>query len=458
MCRAVPFARNFSARSLRRVRRAGTDFSEYLLTLVFAPNLSMTPFSPRLIVALLVFCLAGACAPDAQNADPNTDKISKPDAEPSGKLDDSGDGNSEVEDTHGYPAQITSAGAAFGGVIAANGELDIALIADKDDTVVMWLRLDDGQDWQPSIEVYRPGHESPIVYHRPQNGEDAHIPYQEAQIEDGFEFRGADTYRLKLYNLSDIQGRYKFTLVCVAGPCESTDPIEDEEDAGDKNNDPDAGDGPYADLHDRALRDALRATHQNHRGLGYSGSRNARDFLFNYEMANEGPEGQIECIYTGRTAVVNSRRDAQNQQPMWNTEHTWPQSQGAGSEPAKSDLHHLFVADAEINGQRGSYKFGDVIHAQYSEGGSKLGTDAAGQTRFEVRDASKGNIARAVLYFAVAYDLAIDADEEATMRRWHAADAVDDAERARNDAFETAQNSRNFFIDWPGLVAQIDDF
>src|SRR5690554_251646 len=98
----------------------------------------MKSFSIRLLVALLVFCLAPGCAPDAHNADPTADEVSTP----SGKSDDWGDASGPAEDSRGYPAQITSAGATFGGVIPADGALDIALLADEGDTVVMWLRHD----------------------------------------------------------------------------------------------------------------------------------------------------------------------------------------------------------------------------------------------------------------------------------------------------------------------------
>ena len=211
---------------------------------------------------------------------------------------------------------------------------------------------------------------------------------------------------------------------------------------------------PYEGLRDNALKSALRQTNRRHRDLGYGP---ARDFMFEYDMANVGAVGQIECVYTGRKAFVDGRLDAQNQNPMYNTEHTWPQSRGA-SGVARSDLHHLFITDGAANGKRGSVTFGEVVNASWSEGGSKLGSDSSGHKRFEPRDVHKGNVARAIFYFAVTYNHQVSAAEEAALRAWHVQDPVDDAERARNDAIEGIQRSRNFFIDRPDLVDSISNF
>ena len=66
--------------------------------------------------------------------------------------------------------------------------------------------------------------------------------------------------------------------------------------------------------------------------------------------------GQVVDIYGGRIIRVSNDGDpsqvAGNQKV--NTEHTWPQSKGAGQEPQRSDLHHLFPSDAKINTERGN--------------------------------------------------------------------------------------------------------
>ncbi|PSQ91669.1 MAG: DNA-binding protein, partial [Bacteroidetes bacterium QH_2_63_10] len=46
-----------------------------------------------------------------------------------------------------------------------------------------------------------------------------------------------------------------------------------------------------------------------------------------------------------------------------NNEHTWPQSKGAGEEPATSDLHILVPARAEVNSARSNFPYGEIPDA-----------------------------------------------------------------------------------------------
>ena len=72
----------------------------------------------------------------------------------------------------------------------------------------------------------------------------------------------------------------------------------------------------------------------------------------------------------------------------------------------------------------------------------------------EPRDAVKGDIARAVMYMAIAYDMPLMVDRELLIR-WHLVDLPDDAERARNDAIKALQGTRNPFVDDPELAGLI---
>ncbi len=170
----------------------------------------------------------------------------------------------------------------------------------------------------------------------------------------------------------------------------------------------------------------------------------------------DNQSGQVECVYTGRRVRV-----AVGGEPDWNemnTEHTWPQSRGADREPAHSDLHHLFPVDSDANSRRGNNFFGDVRSVDWEEGGSKLGDDASGDRVFEPRGQHKGNVARALFYFSLRYDLRIEPAEERVLRRWHELDPVDVAELTRNGAVERYQHNRNPFIDCPHFVAKVADF
>ncbi len=95
--------------------------------------------------------------------------------------------------------------------------------------------------------------------------------------------------------------------------------------------------------------------------------------------------GKVKCVYTGRE--INGGK-IPNSSDM-NIEHTWPQSKGATGD-AKSDLHHLFPTDSKANSTRSSYPFGKVEKVQWSQGGSKFGTDAQGRKVFEPRRRAQG--------------------------------------------------------------------
>ncbi|AWV90622.1 endonuclease I family protein [Bradymonas sediminis] len=412
----------------------------------------MRRFSQQFFVVLFLSLAVSACGVDSDHREATSAPQEGTNTGGSSGKSDNADAESNPE---GVPDVIHTSGAHFEGVVAANASLSLRLIADEGDTVVMWFRPRGDEAWSPRLTMYRPGKTRALVYSSPGSGEDAHIPYQKDRLESGWEFYDGGEYRLELANQSDVEAAFEFVLECLAGPCKGVDPGES--DAGGDSS-PDSGEAvatesPYDDLSEDDLRRALKATHHSHRSLNYDG---ARDFIFEYDMAHVGADDEIECAYTGRRAFVSGRRDAQSRHD-YNTEHTWPQSRGA-SGVAKSDIHHLFVVDAMSNSKRSSYYFDDVVDVDWSEGGSKLGANAAGEIRFEPRDEHKGNVARAMLYFSVVYDYSMRADEEAAMRAWHVLDPVDDAERARNDAVEEAQKNRNFFIDWPHLVEKISDY
>lgn len=155
-----------------------------------------------------------------------------------------------------------------------------------------------------------------------------------------------------------------------------------------------------------------------------------------------------------------------------NVEHTVAQSWFKGRHyfnVGKADLHHLYPSDSRANSMRGNFAFGDVgtiknmpkcfdeeRHDIDTE--SKLGSGGDRELVFEPPVKHKGNVARAIFYFAVRYDFPIPAAQEATLRRWNKLDPVDQAEVERNNAIERIQGNRNPFIDHPEYVDQISKF
>ncbi|MBT3982583.1 MAG: nuclease [Bacteriovoracaceae bacterium] len=154
-----------------------------------------------------------------------------------------------------------------------------------------------------------------------------------------------------------------------------------------------------------------------------------------------------------------------------NVEHTWPQSRFSSTsshQVQKTDLHHLYPTDSLQNSQRGSFKFAEVYTETKNTTCSqnKLGyidpTFPAKSDHysiyFEPTDSHKGNVARAIFYFSVTYNIKIDAVEEHYLRKWHLEDPVDNSEIRRHEMIFTIQGSRNTFIDYPELVDQISNF
>jgi hypothetical protein len=212
---------------------------------------------------------------------------------------------------------------------------------------------------------------------------------------------------------------------------------------------------PESDLKDQLFSELRR----NHSPLGY---REARIKLLGY-MAIKGAQNSYfvtdvycEADYSspGIGRVPNNN--------IINVEHTWPQSKFGGSDRGfqKSDLHHLYPADSQLNSIRGNQPFGDVIDQTQNTKCPvcSVGLNQNGRRVFEPPQDHKGNVARALFYFSVRYRMPISDDEETALKRWHQEDPVDSEELLRNEQVESYQGNRNPFIDEPQLVQLISNF
>ncbi|WP_299107227.1 endonuclease [uncultured Winogradskyella sp.] len=161
----------------------------------------------------------------------------------------------------------------------------------------------------------------------------------------------------------------------------------------------------------------------------------------------------------------------------YNREHLVPQSAFGSASPMKNDIHHVIPSDGYANGQRGSFPFGTVSSASWTSlNGSKKGSSSVSGysgTVFEPIDEFKGDIARAVLYFAVRYEDTMDnyggfdmfngtknqalEDWAITMLLdWHYnVDPVDQQEIDRNNAAYNYQGNANPFVDHPEYANMI---
>jgi hypothetical protein len=207
----------------------------------------------------------------------------------------------------------------------------------------------------------------------------------------------------------------------------------------------------YYSLTENKSQEALKTALSSRLALGYNdlGYTGARDQMY-ASIDNNG--GQVECVYTGRTATFNTRAGANTN--SFNCEHTFPQGFFNSNVPMRSDIHHLFPTDVTANSRRGNDPFGVVSTASWSQGGSK-----SGGGKFEPRNVHKGAVARAMMYFVIRYQDYSNhfSGQESILRQWHEQYPPTAAERARNVAIFNLQNNRNPFVDYPQFIERISD-
>lgn len=149
---------------------------------------------------------------------------------------------------------------------------------------------------------------------------------------------------------------------------------------------------------------------------------------------------------------------------VFNVEHTWPQSRFSKQFPdriQKADLLILYGVSHKANSSRQNIEFADIHIDQSSvcpavRRGWVRGNP--GTVYFEPPDEHKGNVARAIFYFATRYKMRVSEVEEEALRRWHRLDPVDAIETSRHEEIFKIQKVRNPFIDHPELVDLISDF
>lgn len=217
---------------------------------------------------------------------------------------------------------------------------------------------------------------------------------------------------------------------------------------------------PYYDSTENKSEQQLKSAFRSKLGQGYNslGYNSARDQMF-MNIDNKKVNGQsaavntLECIYTGTTITgYADRQAAQNGNPPFNTEHTFPQGKFNSNEPMKSDLHHLYPTTNTSNSQRGNDPFGSIANPTWMQGGSKSGAGV-----FEPRDAQKGATARSMMYFVLRYQDYGNffQGQESVLRSWHNTFAPTSIEKKRNDDIYSLQNNRNPFVDYPQFIERM---
>lgn len=210
------------------------------------------------------------------------------------------------------------------------------------------------------------------------------------------------------------------------------------------------------------------------------------DFISDYELDTYYEnDGSILDIYsenpTGAdpynyTKISDQCGNYSGENSCYNREHSFPKSWFNDGNPMFTDVHHLFPTDGYVNGQRGSFPFGEVGSASYTSlNGSKRGSARSGLgysgTVFEPIDEFKGDLARAYFYMATRYEDVLhtwssdmlDGSSDQVFEtwaldmllEWHQNDPVSQKELDRNNNVYTFQSNRNPFVDNPTWVISI---
>ena len=230
------------------------------------------------------------------------------------------------------------------------------------------------------------------------------------------------------------------------------------------------GEGLYGDQ----LFDYLNDNYQASNTLGYN---NARDIM--YSMIDIKDGNQLTGVYSGYTITLDLSQDPSTNayEQGINCEHTWPQSLGAGSEPMKSDMHHLFPTKSNVNSSRGNDPFDESADSEtdkwyrndyyiqtlptefIDEYAEKFNPPNQEDERFEPREEQKGNTARAMFYFYTIYGDVATEDywnlQDQTLIDWHFYDLPDAIEINRTNTISSYQGNVNPYVTDPSLVGRV---
>ena len=220
--------------------------------------------------------------------------------------------------------------------------------------------------------------------------------------------------------------------------------------------------------------DLFNYIQNNYQASSTLGYNNARDVM--YSEIDIKPGNQLTGVYSGYTITLDLSQDPSTNayDQGINCEHTWPQSLGAGNEPMKSDMHHLFPTKSNVNSSRGNDPFEEInddltdkwyrndyyietIPTEFiNEYSEKYNPPNQDNERFEPREEQKGNTARAMAYFYTIYSNVADENfwnlQKTTLLNWHYLDNVDELEYNRTWEIASYQdNIPNPFVIDPTL-------
>ena len=170
------------------------------------------------------------------------------------------------------------------------------------------------------------------------------------------------------------------------------------------------------------------------------------DYLYEADEDPSEPDNVI-LMYTGESRFWKEYQSPNNpyEPQTFNTEHIYPQSK-LTSDDAVTDLHHLRVADADINSTRLNHPFTEGSGEAHLVGGDS----------WYPGDEWKGDVARMVMYLHIRYGETVSKVGNLELfLEWNAEDPVSAFEIQRNEVISAVQGNRNPFIDNPYLATLI---
>lgn len=114
-------------------------------------------------------------------------------------------------------------------------------------------------------------------------------------------------------------------------------------------------------------------------------------------------------------------------------------------EAAHNDLHNLFPAVGEVNGDRSNFRWGEIPGEAREYGACEIEVDASIR-RAEPPDNVKGDIARVYFYMEKTYRFKISDQQRQLFTAWAKADPPDPWETERNRRIAEIQGQGNPFI------------
>ena len=212
---------------------------------------------------------------------------------------------------------------------------------------------------------------------------------------------------------------------------------------------------------DATFRKELRDKYSSHKIYSY---KQARKVVINDIDCDNN---KVNLIYGGNTYSWKRGQTTTPSSSVVNIEHIVPQHLFDRKTPYVSDLHHLRASPSKVNNRRGNNKFGNVNNADCRywcinndcftgsipsnpEAHSCLSSNGI----WKPREADKGEVARAVLYFFTMYDKfdISSVGNVNTFIQWSNMYPPSQWEIERNIEINKTQGNSNPFVEDPSLV------